>query len=85
MGEQFGLADIYLFTITYWPLFSDLQISDYLNLLMWRARVGRRPSVFSSLRAEGLISSQTFHVRRRYTNVTCAILEKTRTMHAVQA
>jgi glutathione S-transferase len=55
MGEQFTVADAYLFTISGWGKFVGLDLSDLPNLQAYLARVGSRPAVQAALRAEGLL------------------------------
>jgi glutathione S-transferase len=55
MGEQFTVADGYLFTVTNWAQYVGLDLTPYANLLAYRARVGARPAVVAAMKAEGLI------------------------------
>lgn len=55
MGNQFSVADGYLFTVTNWAPHVGLDLSEFANLLAFRARVGARPAVIATMRAEGLI------------------------------
>ncbi len=55
MGEQFTVADAYLFTVSGWGKFVGLDLSDLPNLQAYLARVGSRPAVQAALRAEGLL------------------------------
>jgi len=55
MGEQFTVADGYLFTVTNWPAFVGLDISGLANLAAYRARVAARPGVQAAMKAEGLM------------------------------
>jgi glutathione S-transferase len=55
MGEQFSVADGYLFTVTNWAKPVGLDISGLKNLLAWHAKVGERPAVQAAMKAEGLI------------------------------
>jgi glutathione S-transferase len=55
MGEQFTVADGYLFVVTNWPRMVGLDISGLPNLAAFRARVGARPAVIAAMKAEGLI------------------------------
>lgn len=55
MGDQFTVADGYLFTVTNWAGFVGLDISGFKNLLAFRERVGARPAVVAAMKAEGLI------------------------------
>jgi glutathione S-transferase len=53
-GEQFTVADAYLFTVTNWANFVKLDLSEFPNLLAFQARVAGRPGVQAALTAEGL-------------------------------
>ena len=55
MGEQFSVADGYLFTVSNWTARVGPDISGLANLQAYRARVGARPAVQAAMRAEGLI------------------------------
>src|SRR6185295_10624723 len=44
-GEQFTVADAYLFTVTNWSNFVKLDLSEFPNLLAFQARVASRPAV----------------------------------------
>ena len=55
MGDQFTVADGYLFTVTNWAKPTNLDISDLANLAAYRERVGARPAVQAAMKAEGLL------------------------------
>ena len=55
MGDQFTVADGYLFTVTNWAQYVSLDLSPYSNLVAYRGRVGTRPAVIAAMKAEGLI------------------------------
>lgn len=55
MGDQFTVADGYLFTVTNWTQPTNLDISGLANLAAYRERVGARPAVQAAMKAEGLI------------------------------
>ncbi len=55
MGDQFTVADGYLFVVTNWAKPLNLDISAFKNLLAFRERVGARPAVIAAMKAEGLI------------------------------
>lgn len=55
LGEQFSVADAYLFTVLSWPRFVKLDMTPYPALQAYAARVGGRPAVKEALRAEGLL------------------------------
>ena len=55
LGDQFSVADAYLFTVTNWAALTDVDLSGFPNLLKYRERVGARPAVVEAMKAEGLI------------------------------
>ncbi len=55
MGEDFTVADGYLFTITNWAQPMQIELSPNRNLLAYRKRVGARPAVQAAMKAEGLL------------------------------
>lgn len=55
MGDDFSVADGYLFTVTNWASFVGVDLSPYANLNAYRARVGARPAVVAAMTAEGLL------------------------------
>ena len=54
MGEQFTVADGYLFNVTMWSVATGVDLQPYPHLLAWRARVAARPAVQAALQAEGI-------------------------------
>ena len=56
-GEQFTVADAYLFTVTNWANFVKLDLSEFPNLLAFQARVAARPAVQAALKMEGLLQA----------------------------
>ncbi|HSI57005.1 MAG TPA: glutathione transferase GstA [Ideonella sp.] len=55
LGENFTVADAYLFTVTNWAGAVKLDISGLKNLGRYMARVAARPAVQAALVAEGLV------------------------------
>ena len=55
LGEQFSVADAYLFTVSGWGQYVGVDISGLKNLLAYRERIAARPAVQAALKAEGLI------------------------------
>jgi glutathione S-transferase len=55
MGEQFTVADAYLFTVAGWTKFVGMDLSGLTTLSAYLARVGARPAVQEALKAEGLL------------------------------
>lgn len=54
-GEQFTVADAYLFTVLGWGKYCDIDIAKWPKLAEFAARVARRPAVQEALKAEGLV------------------------------
>ncbi|WP_119421310.1 glutathione transferase GstA [Desertibaculum subflavum] len=55
MGDQFTVADAYLFTVTNWNNFQKVDIGQWPNVKAYFDRVAARPKVQEALKAEGLI------------------------------
>jgi len=55
MGQDFSVADAYLFTVTNWTKPMHIDLSPYPNLVAWRERMAARPAVQRAMKAEGLI------------------------------
>jgi len=55
MGDEFSVADPYLFTITNWTKPTGIDISGLKNLSAFQARMAARPAVQAAMRAEGLL------------------------------
>jgi len=55
MGQQFCVADAYLFTITNWAAGVGVDISGFKNIEAFRARMLARPAVQDAMKAEALI------------------------------
>ncbi|MDR0479496.1 MAG: glutathione transferase GstA, partial [Burkholderiaceae bacterium] len=55
MGEDFTVADAYLFTVTNWAERVGLDIAALSNLKALRERVAARPAVQAAMKAEGLL------------------------------
>ena len=54
-GASFCVADAYLFTVTNWSGFHQMDLAPWPNLAAYQKRVMARPAVQEALRAEGLI------------------------------
>jgi glutathione S-transferase len=54
MGEQFTVADAYLYTVTTWAGVVGVDLSARANLTAYMARVAARPAVQAARKAEGL-------------------------------
>lgn len=54
-GEQFTIADCYLFTVLSWAHFVKLDLGKWPELKRYVDRIQARPHVQAALRAEGLI------------------------------
>ena len=55
MGDQFSVADPYLFNVSNWAPLVKVDISNLANLADFRARMLERPAVQAAMRAEGLM------------------------------
>ncbi|MEK6669066.1 glutathione transferase GstA [uncultured Aquabacterium sp.] len=55
MGEDFTVADAYLFTVTSWAKFIHFDLSAFPQLQAFQTRMAARPAVQRALKAEGLI------------------------------
>ena len=54
LGDQFTVADGYLFTVLGWTRFLGIDLAKWPELDAYRDRVGARPAVRAAMRAEGL-------------------------------
>ena len=54
MGEQFTVADAYLFVVLGWAPHVKFDLTQWPNLLAFQARVAARPHVIEALESEGL-------------------------------
>ena len=54
MGEQFTVADPYLFVVLGWGQHAGVDIAQWPKLQAFLTRVGQRPHVMAALEAEGL-------------------------------
>jgi glutathione S-transferase len=55
MGDQFTVADGYLFTVLNWFGLRGIDLAKWPNLKRYHERVGARPQVQQALKAEGLL------------------------------
>ncbi len=55
LGGNFTVADAYAFTIVNWTNYVGLDLKPYPNVVAYMARVGARPKVQETLKAEGLL------------------------------
>ena len=54
-GEQFTIADCYLFTVLSWGPHAKMDLNRWTNLKRFSERVGARPHVVEALKSEGLV------------------------------
>ena len=54
-GNTFTVADAYLFVLTNWTKFHNLDLTRWPNIAAFQKRVGARPKVQEALQAEGLL------------------------------
>jgi len=55
LGDQFTVADAYLFVVVNWSRAVDVDLSPFPNLQQFQERVAKRPATQSALKAEGLV------------------------------
>lgn len=55
MGDEFSIADAYLFTTLNWTNFVQVDIGKWPGLKAYLARVGARPAVKKAMKTEGLL------------------------------
>ena len=55
LGDNFSVADAYLFTVTNWTQHVGIDISGLANLGAFMARMAARPAVQAAMKAEGLM------------------------------
>jgi glutathione S-transferase len=55
MGDQFTVADAYLFVVVNWSRGVNVDLSAYHNLQQFQERVAQRPATQAAMRAEGLV------------------------------
>lgn len=55
MGEQFTVADAYLFTVLSWSGYVGLDLTPWSTLTAYVERVRKRPKVKDAMKAEGLV------------------------------
>ncbi len=55
MGEDFTVADAYLFTVLGWGKYVGIELTPWPTLTAYLGRVAARPAVQATLKAEGLI------------------------------
>jgi len=55
LGEQFTVADAYLFTILGWCNYVGIDLDAWPTLKAYHGRIAGRPAVQAALRAEGLL------------------------------
>lgn len=54
-GNEFGIADAYLFTILSWTGLMHIDLTPWPALVAYQARVAARPAVQEAMRTEGLL------------------------------
>ena len=55
LGERFGAADAYAFTIAGWAGPTHIDLAPFRHLRNYVERIGKRPMVIEAMRAEGLL------------------------------
>lgn len=55
LGEQFSVADAYLFTVLSWCPMVGFDLAKWPELVTYQQKIARRPSVQKALKEEGLL------------------------------
>ncbi len=55
MGDQFSVADAYLFTVLNWTGFTGIDLKPWTAVTQFMERMKKRPHVQAALKAEGLL------------------------------
>jgi glutathione S-transferase len=55
LAEQYTIADPYLFVVSNWARFVEVDLTPFTHLVKYRERVAQRPAVQAAMRAEGLL------------------------------
>ena len=55
MGDDFTVADAYLFTVANWSKHTGIDLARWPKLQAYLARVAARPEVQTALKEEGLL------------------------------
>lgn len=55
MGNDFSVADAYLFVVSNWSVPTKIDLAPYPNLVAFRKRMSERPAVQAAMKAEGLL------------------------------
>jgi glutathione S-transferase len=56
LGEKFSIADAYLFVVSNWANFAEIDLNKWPKLAAFVSRVAQRPASQLAMKAEGLIS-----------------------------
>ena len=54
-GDKYTVADAYLFTVLNWTNIHKIDLAKWPNIKAYTARIGARPKVQETMRAEGLL------------------------------
>ena len=54
-GDKFTVADAYLFTVINWTNVHKIDLAKWPNIKAFMARIGARPKVQETMKAEGLV------------------------------
>ena len=54
LGEEFSVADVYLFVCTTWTAYVQIDLGQFPALARFAEKVSQRPAVQAALKAEGL-------------------------------
>ncbi|WP_169567893.1 glutathione transferase GstA [Sneathiella limimaris] len=55
LGDEFSVADAYLFVVVNWSNFVGIELANWPDLEAYQKRIASRPSAVSAMQAEGLL------------------------------
>ena len=56
LGDQFTVADAYLFVVSNWSNFVGINLDDWPNIANFVTRVSERPATIAAMKTEGLVN-----------------------------
>jgi glutathione S-transferase len=56
LGDQYSVADAYLFALTRWAELIRLDLAGYVHVLAFQRGIAERPAVITAMRAQGLMA-----------------------------
>ena len=57
LGNQFTIADAYLFTVLDWAKYQHIDLNQWTNVTAYMDRIAARPAVIKAMKEEGLLQA----------------------------